>query len=212
LAASVSARGLTLLAAMTALMPAFAQAPPILQITIERVKAGAERDYDGIERALKEVCVRLECPNAYLALESVATPKEVWWLVAYASSSDVERVGAAYAANEQLLREMMALNTRKAGLTEPPIAHVTTYRDGSSSWRMGGERFAVVSSGPDGGAGAVFEAPAGVRFAIAFVAARADADALVRKLGGGARVFATRPEWSKPDDAWIAANPRLWGR
>jgi hypothetical protein len=214
----------SLFIAMTTLSPAAAQSPPpILQITIERIRPGGEAEYGRIEERLKDVCVRMGCPNAYLALETVSTPKEVWWLVMYESHADVERVAAAYAANEPLLKEMTALNALKKDIVDPPIGHMTA-RCGNESpqWQVGGEPFAVIATGADAAGAdagradaagsAVFESDSGARFSIVSAATRAAADAAAARLGARARVFATRPEWSKPDEAWVARNPRLWSR
>ena len=194
---------------MTTLSPALAQ-PPILQITIERIKPGAEAEYGRIEERLKETCVRMGCPNAYLALESAATPKEVWWLVMYESQADAERVAAAYAANEPLRKEMAALGAVKENIADAPIAHMTERRGAATSWAVGAEPFALIAMGPGTAGAATFESKNGERFAIASAETRADAEAAAARLG--ARVFVMRPEWSKPDASWVAANPRLWAR
>lgn len=199
-----------LLFAMAALSPVLAQ-PPILQITIERINPGGEAEYGRIEERLKETCVRMGCPNAYLALESAAAPKEVWWLVTYEAQADVDRVAAAYAANEPLLTAMTALNMLKKDTTTAPIGYMTRRGGSPSSWRVGAEPFVVIATGADAVGAAVFESDGGVRFVIAAAASRSDADAVAARLGATARVFATRPEWSKPDEAWVTANPRLWG-
>jgi hypothetical protein len=85
-----------LLAAFLAAAPLAAQgplagqaSPAVLQIRIERIKAGNEQRYDAIEREVAALCRRLNCPNAYLALESLTSPKEVYWLTAYRTEADV---------------------------------------------------------------------------------------------------------------------------
>jgi hypothetical protein len=200
-----------LLMAITAFSEAFAQ-PSILQITLERIEPGRESEYGRIEEQLKQTCVRMGCPNAYLALESVSAPKEVWWLVMYESQADVERVAAAYAANEPLLKEMAALAALKKGLAAAPIEHMTKRLGAAAAWRVGAEPFAVIATAVEAPGVAAFESADGARFAIVAAATRADADSVAARLGAGAGVFAVRPEWSKPDEAWAAANPRLWQR
>ena len=185
---------------MITLLPVAAQAPPpILQITIERIRPGGEVEYGRIEERLKDVCVRMGCPNAYLALEALSTPKEVWWLVMYESQADVERVAAAYAANEPLLKEMTALNALKKDIVDAPIGHMTVRCGGAApGWQVGGEPFAVIATGADAVGDAVFASASGARSGMVSAATRSDADAAAARLGGSARVFATRPEWSKP--------------
>ena len=187
--------------------------PPILQITIERIRPGGEAEYGVIEERLAEVCARLRCPNSYLALLSVGEPKEVWWFVMYPSQAEIDRVAQAYEQNEPLLKAMRELAALKQDITDEPIAHFANYRADASAesvWRVGVEQFAVIATAPDGAAGAVFEAPDGTRFAIASAATLADANTAAARLGSTARVFEVRPTWSKPDDAWTAANPKLW--
>jgi hypothetical protein len=202
-------------AAMTASAVAAQEPPPILQITIERIKPGGEAEYGVIEERLAEVCARLGCPNAYLAQLSVDEPKEVWWFVMYPSQADIDRVAQAYEQNQPLLKAMRELAALKKDITDEPIAYFTSYRadlSGDPTWRVGSEAFTVIATAPDLSRGAVFEAPDGTRFEIVTETKHADASSAAARLGPTARVFEVRPTWSKPDDAWKAANPELWGR
>ena len=207
-------RFLLLLAALRAsFVAAQGTPPPILQITIERIKPGGEAEYGAIEERLAEVCARLGCPNSYLALESLGEPKEVWWFVMYPSQAEIDRVARAYAENEPLLNAMRELAALKKDITDEPIAYFTNYRadvSGKSAWRVGSEAFAVIATAPDITVGALFETQDGMRFEIVSAGTLADANAAAAKLGSTARVFEVRPTWSKPDGAWTAANPELW--
>jgi len=187
------------------------QPPAILQITIERVHAGGEAAYGAIEEKLREVCIRLACPNRYLALESISSPKEIWWLVAYATQDDVDGVAQSYARNEQLLDALNRLTALKKDIVDPPTGHMTSYRSDSSdgsSWRVGSEPFVVIAEGA--GSGAVFESREHRLFTLAAAASLPDAEAAAAKLGATARPFRVRPSWSVPEDAWAAANPNIW--
>src|SRR5690606_28315617 len=53
-----------------------------------------EARYGALEECMAEACGRLGCPNAYLALESVDGPKEVWWIVDYADDADRVVIGS----------------------------------------------------------------------------------------------------------------------
>lgn len=200
-----------LLIAMTTLHTAFAQ-PPILQITIERIEPGGEAEYARVEELLKETCVRLHCPNAYLALESVGAPKEIWWLVTYDSQGDVERVAAEYAANEPLLNEMAALTALKKDIAAAQASLMTRRQGDAAAWGIGAEPFAVIATGVSASGVPVFESEDGALFAIAGAASRTDAEASAARLGPSARIFTIRPEWSKPEASWVDANPRFWNR
>jgi hypothetical protein len=197
-----------------ATLPVRAQQPPaILQITIERLEPGREAQYADVEQRLLEVCTRLGCPNAYLALESVAAPKEVWWLIMYESAAEVERVGNAYAANQPLLDSMRELQALKTGISAVTGEHMTKLQVDSgdaSPWRVASEPFAVIATTTDGGRGTVFAAPDGTRFSLVSAPTRVAAEVAAAELGENAKVFEARPEWSKPEIDWIAANPELW--
>lgn len=206
--------GVAALLAALAPAPTYAQAtPPILQITIERVAVGRESEYGRAEERLREACVHLGCPNDYLALESVGEPREVWWLVAYSSQTDVDRVAQAYARNDSLMTALRDLNALKKDIAETTGSWVTRYRPdlgGDGPSRIGVAPFAVLGTATASGSGPVFEAPDGVRFTVIETATLDEAQAAAARSGPAARVFAVRPEWSKPDRAWIAANPELW--
>jgi hypothetical protein len=82
----------------------------------------------------------------------------------------------------------------------------------NSAWRIGELQFAVIREmhEPARTSGAVFEAPDGRAFAFAAAATREEAQRLAANLGGGARLFEVRPEWSLPSDDWVTRNPVLW--
>jgi hypothetical protein len=188
-----------------------AEPPPILQITIEPILPGKEAEYAAIEEDLARLCATRGCPNSYLALLSLAAPKEVWWFVAYRSQAEVESVAASYAGNPALLEALRALTAKKNGIAAEPSEHWTKLNadlsDGAP-WQIGTTRFAVIATLAAGGA--VFEAPDGRRFAIVSAETLADAAETAVRLGPSARVFEIRPSWSRPDKEWTTARPELW--
>lgn len=198
--------------------PLAADEPPaILQLTIETIKPGSEVQYGTIEERLAQMCARHPCPNNYLALESTTVPKEVWWLNAYASQAEVDRIAQAYERDPALLRELRELSAQKRDLTDEPVNRMTTRRPDlgdSAPWRIGAVPFAVIAEGrgAEPRLGAVFEAADGSRFTVIGATTRADAEAAAANLSTGARVFAVRASWSKPAQAWVEANPQLWVR
>lgn len=206
-----------LLAPLAAGTVAAREAPPLLQITIETIKAGNEAQYDAVEERLAEMCARRACPNSYLALESTIAPTAVWWLVEYASQPDVDRVAKAYQNDAALLRELTELSAQKRAFTDEPVSRMATRRPDlgdSAAWRIGEVPFAVIAERPaaEPRIGAVFDSPNGVRVAVVGAATRMEADAAAAMLGASARVFRVHPSWSMPAAAWIAANPELWTR
>lgn len=208
---------LTLALLMLIPMPLLAQEQPaqILQLYRERLKPGAEAAYARVEEDAAEICARLKCPNPYLALESVKGPKEVWWLNAFASEADKDRVGQAYQQNSAAMAALRDTTQRKQGLTDKPESDFVAYRgdrsDGSSL-RIDGARFFVitVTRADRSVDGPVFEASDGRRFILATAATRRDADRKAAVAGPDTKIFAIRPAWSLPADAWIAADPGFW--
>lgn len=187
------------------------QPPAILQITIERIHTGGEIRYSELEERMAETCVRLECPNSFLALESVAAPKEVWWFVEYATDAEVELIRQAYALNPPLLTALADLAVFKKGITDTPIEHMTKHRADLSiagPWRVGSEPFVAIAT--QATSGKVFESGEGVMFTVVSAGSLAEADAVAATLGQRARVFRVRPSWSRPAEFWVAANPELW--
>jgi hypothetical protein len=97
----------------------------------------------------------LKCPNPYLALESVAGPKEVWWLNAFTSEADRARVGRAYEQNVEVAAALRDVAQRKQGLVHDPENFFATYRRDLSvgcAWRIEGARFFVLDPGGASGA------------------------------------------------------------
>jgi hypothetical protein len=189
-----------------------ADAPPILQITIEPIRPGKEAEYGSIEEDLATLCARLGCPNRYLALLSVDAPREVWWLVAYESQAEVERVAAGYANNQPLLDAMSVLTAKKDGLAEAPTERWTKHRadlSDAAPWQIGATRFVVIATSAARG-GAIFETADEQRFAIAGAETGAAATEAAARLGPSARTFEVRPTWSQPAEEWTMANPDLW--
>ena len=189
--------------------------PAIVQLHHERLKPGAEAAYSKNEEGIAGVCARFKCPNPYLALESVAGPKEVWWLNAFASEADRDRVGRAYEQNVEVTAALRDLAERKKQLLYEPEDFVATYlRDLSHecSWRIAGARFFVVTvtNAERKADGCVFDAPPATRFVIAPVATRAEADRRAAAAAPHAKILAIRPAWSLPAAAWIAADPDFW--
>jgi hypothetical protein len=191
------------------------RSPQVLLIVQERLKPNVARAYDRNERKIARAAARFKCPHPYLALEPLSGGKEVWWLSAYESLTEKVRVEQAYQRNHELMAEFRKLGARKAALRDEPASIVTTYRSDLSHgrpWSGGGARFVVVTVTNEERRfdGNVFETPDGRRFVFRPAATRRDADRQAALAGAGARIFAIRPAWSFPADAWIAADPEFW--
>jgi hypothetical protein len=189
--------------------------PQFLQIVRESLKQGGEAAYKAIEEDAARICADLKCPNSHLAMESLAGPKEVWWLTPYESESDRQRVANGYASNRALMAALQEIPKRKRGLVGAPTDILANYRrhlSGKGSWKVGGTRFFVVTvtKGNPRAPGTVFEAPDGTRFILRPSVTRRQADALAAAAGPEARIFAIRPFWGMPAKDWIAADPEFW--
>ena len=188
--------------------------PRFLLIVRERVWPGSEEAYDKNELQLATVCATLKCPHPYLALTTVTGPREVWWLNAFASQEERDGLDASYARNEPLMTAMRPLGKRKEDFRESITSTMTEFRRdlSTSTLRIDGARFLIVTAGQDERAaiGAVFQATDGRRFVIASASDRGVAEGLGARMGPAATILAVHPQWSFPDETWIAADPGFW--
>jgi len=190
-----------------------AQPPAILQIYREPLRPGAEAEYDRIESETARTCAELRCPHAYLALESLTGPKEVWWFNGYLSEADRKQVTDTWAKSTEVVAALGRNRERKAPLTGKGIEVFSNYRADLSrgpAWVLGRGRFLVIAMtrGAPPFEGAVYESSDGTRFVIA--PARTRAEAAAAGAGTDARVLAARPRWSHPAEDWIAADREFW--
>jgi hypothetical protein len=189
--------------------------PTILQIYRDFVKRGREAAYRTVEEDAARICAELKFPHSHLAIQSLRGPKEVWWLNGFASEAEQRQVTADYTRNPPLVAALEGITRRKEGLTEAPVNIYASYRAALSrgaSWKVAGARFFVVTiaAGDPRAPGSVFDAPDGTRFVFRPYAARREADAAAPAAGPGTRVFAVRPYWGMPAQAWVAADPAFW--
>jgi hypothetical protein len=189
--------------------------PAILQIYRVSLKPGTEISFDAIERQIAALCASLKCPHPYLGLESITGPKEVWFLNGYRSADEQKEVDAAYKRNVPLMTGMTELAARRSRYTHSPsttIATRPTNARSGTTWSLGRGRFLVVVMTHQTGEtdGAVYDGPEGLRVIIWPVQTREEAERRAAALGAEARVLAVRPEWTRPDPAWIEHDPPFW--
>jgi hypothetical protein len=188
--------------------------PPLLLLIVrERLRPGMEQAYSDNELELATACATLKCPHPYLALAS--GPNEVWWLNAFASQEERDQLDDAYARNEPLMARLMELGKRKERFRETFTTTLTKYRFDLSDGlmlRLVRARFFVINIVRDEREveGAVFESSDRERFVVASAHTRAEAERLVGQAGPGSVILAVQPQWSFPDEAWIAADPDFW--
>jgi hypothetical protein len=192
------------------------QAPRFLLIVRERLRPGIENDYDRNELELATACATLGCPHPYLALATLTTPKEVWWLNAFTSEQERDDLDAAYARNERLMAELQRFGRRKDAFRETLVSTQTTYRPDLSDGvvlRLTAARCVVIveSEGSDAPtvSGAVFESAKGERFVLAPVRSR-DAAEEIARAAALSMILEVQPRWSFPAEDWVSADPEFW--
>jgi hypothetical protein len=181
------------------------------------VKPDAEAAYDEVERELARAAAEFGFPHAYLAVESLTGPKEVWFFNGWESEAEQRQVDESYAGNAPLVAAFETLGRRKAALKVTATETFASYRRELSRgepWTLGMGRFLtiVVNKGVTKGLtdGTVFEAGDGRRFVITAAFTREESEAQAAAAGQDARVFAVRPYWSGPASEWVARDPEFW--
>jgi hypothetical protein len=208
-------KGLAAVALAMMQTAAQAESPAILLIYRETLKPGAEAAYQEIEEEIARTCVKNQCPHAYLGIEALTGPKEVWFFNGYRSQADVEQVKADWTKRDALIEALGKLSKQKAALTFDRADVFANHRPDLTrgpGWRLGEGRFLVITISKDGGAidGTVFETADGWRVIVTPAQSREAAEARLATAGPEARLFAVRPRWSAPAPEWIAADPEFW--
>lgn len=189
--------------------------PKILQIHRDTLKRGSEATFKAVEEDAAQACADLKCPHPHLAIESLTGPKEVWWLNAFESEAEKQRVTDDYANNRPLMAALDRISQRRADVIGTEVDIFANYRADLSRgapWRLAGARFFVVTVTRRDPLteGSVFEASDGTRFVLRAVGTRDQADVAAAAVGPEATVFAVRPYWGMPAKEWIAADPEFW--
>ncbi len=126
-------------------VPLLAQSPKILQIYRDRLKPGSMAAYTKIEEDVVRICARMKCPHSYTAIK---TANEVWYLNAYESTAEQQKVAQDYAKNPQLLAEMGRVVAPKADVVFPPKEFCARYQDDLSTagaLNIGTARFLLIT-------------------------------------------------------------------
>jgi len=214
---SADLRGITALWILSGGVSVMAQqcSPKLLEIYREPLKQGGEAAYRAIEEDTARITAEFNFPHPHPAIETLAGPKEVWWLNVWESRVERLKVSDEVTKNRPMAKAIERNSRRKQELTKRPTDIFLNYRADLSrgeSWRLAGARFVVVAitkrdSLPEG---SVFEAPEGTRFVVCAVHTYQEADALRVAAGSETRIFAVRPYWGMPAKEWIAADREFW--
>jgi hypothetical protein len=186
----------------------------LLQIHHDRVRRGSEVLYRVVEEDAARSCAMHGCPHPHLAIESAAAPMDVWWLNAFDSEADRQRVTDAYVSNLPLMEALADVRRRREGLLDidaDVFAAYTPELSRGDRHEVLGARFITVTiaTGNDLPEGSVFETADGTHYVFT-PAATYDLAAAAARRGPNALVFAVRPYWGMPARAWIAADPEFW--
>jgi len=103
--------------------------PKFFLIVRESLKTGKAALENAIEIDSMHTCVRMKCPNTYLAATTVTGAGQAWWFTPFDSYAEFEKVSAAYAQNPALASEIARMVERKADLlTVPPDGVIVEYQ------------------------------------------------------------------------------------
>jgi hypothetical protein len=200
------------------------QPAPILLIHRDILKPGAASDYRRIEaesaRLMREALPfqsqdQVVFPNSYPAVEPLTGPSEMWFLTAWRSMDDFLKVGEEFGRNPALAEALQRNALRKKEVTLDPITVFANRRPDLSSdetWSIGIGRFLVITATKAAGPldGTVFEATDEVRFGVTAAQTIEEAAAIAALRAADTRVFAVRPELSRPATEWIEQDPEFW--
>src|SRR2546421_8270547 len=115
--------------------------PKLLEIYREPLKQGSEAAYRAIEEDTARITAEFNFPHPHLAIETVAGPKEVWWLNAWESRDERVWVSTEYAKNRLMARAIERNSRRKKKLIVSPTDIFLNYRADlrrGSSWKLAG--------------------------------------------------------------------------
>jgi hypothetical protein len=188
----------------------FSKPPKILQIYRDFPKLESFSDYAEIEEDAARICVELHCPHPFLAMESITSPKEVWFLSGFKSQADRDNVVLNYTNNSALKAALQQIAARKSGLIADPIELFANFRPGMSRgllWTLGQSNFVVatltlLSLKVEG---TVYETEDGKRLIMKSAQSRGEAQKLAAA-SPDTQIFAVRPQWSMPGKNWTIAG------
>jgi hypothetical protein len=185
--------------------------PNLLEIFRDFVKPGREAEFRAIEEDAARICAEHAYPHVHIALQSLSSPREIWWLNEFDSIEERDLIGRQYESNPALVAAFEAIHERRKAVVDPPIDVIARYNPGLSrgkAWRFPA-KFYVTSVTPNDPEipGSVFDGPDGTHFVLCPVDTLEDA---VLMGGDAGLVFALRPYWGMPAREWVAADREFW--
>jgi hypothetical protein len=172
-----------------------ARPPQILEIYRDYLKPDGVAANRKLEKRAEHLCRTLGFRHAYLTIESVSTPAEMWYFNGFESQAEVETLRREYGQNAKLTAALNEIVQQKAPLKRAESTdEFARYRSDLSSgdpWIMGRGRFLVIVffKGDPPLNGTVFEMKDGGRVLVRTTRTLSEARALAASSRSTARVF-----------------------
>lgn len=172
-----------------------ARPPQILYVSRDYLKEDAVAANRKLERRAEDLCRTLAFTHPYLTIESVSGPAEMWYLNAFDSQAEVDKLTREYQQNTRLLAALNDITQQKVALkrqdSTEEFAHFRSDLSSGDPWIIGRGRFFVIVffEGNPPLNGTVFEMKDGSRLLVRTAKSLSDAHVLAASAGSTARVF-----------------------
>jgi len=172
-----------------------ARPPQILYISRDYLKADAVAANRKLERRAEDLCRTLAFTHPYLTIESVSGPAEMWYLNAFDSQAEVDKLTREYQQNTRLLAALNDITQQKVALrrqdSTEEFAHFRSDLSSGDPWIIGRGRFFVIVffDGNPPLNGTVFEMKDGRRMLVRTTQTAAEAHVIAASAGSTTRIF-----------------------
>lgn len=169
--------------------------PQILEIYRDYLKPDAVAGNRKLEKRAENLCRTLDFRHAYLTIESVSAPAEMWYLNGFESQAEMEKLGREYKQNTKLTAALNQIVQQKAPLkraeSTDEFAHYRPDLSSGDPWIIGRGGFFVIVffDGEPPLKGTVFEMKDGSRMLVRTTQTSSEARALAASAGSTAMVF-----------------------
>ena len=196
--------GLVLMLGVNVASMAQGHPPQILEIYRDYLKPEAVAANRKLEKRAERLCRSLDFRHAYLTIESVSGPEEMWYFNGFDSPAEADKLRQEYEQNTKLVAALNNIVQQKASLKRAESTdEFAQYRPDLSRgdpWILGRGQFLVIAffDGEPTLNGTVFEMKGGSRMLVRTTQTFAEARAVAASAGSTARVFRSyayfRPE------------------
>ncbi|HVR25044.1 MAG TPA: hypothetical protein VMU26_17165 [Candidatus Polarisedimenticolia bacterium] len=172
-----------------------ARPPQILEVSRDYLRRDGVAANGKLERRAEDLCRTLGFTHAYLTIESVSGPAEMWYLNGFDSEAEVEKLRREYQQNTKLVAALDDITRQKVPLKRlESTDEFVNYRSDLSRgdpWIIGRGQFFVIVlfDGDPPINGTVFEMKDGSRMLLRTTQTASEARNLAASAGSPARVF-----------------------